>query len=178
MKRLLFCTALLALVGAPNLTAQDGGHAQTRDGFWFNAGIGVGSLGCDDCDRESGFSGQLALGGTVSDRVILGASANFWTKEESGVTLNVGVLAAMIRFYTSQTGGFFLTGGLGIGSVDVEVSGFGDGSEQGFGSLLGAGYDFRVGENVSITPFFNGYGVNSDLINVNVAQVGVGVTVH
>lgn len=179
MKRLLFCIALFALVGVPSLGAQEAGHPQTRDGFWFNGGVGYGTLGCDDCDsREGGFSGQLALGGTVSNKVLLGGSANFWTKEENGVTVNVGVVSAMIRFYTSQTGGFFLTGGLGVGTVDVEISGFGDGSETGFGALLGLGYDFRVGENVSITPFWNGYAVSSDVIDVDVGQIGVGVTVH
>src|SRR5215216_6893869 len=34
-----------------------------RKGFWFNAGLGYGTLGCEDCDsRQGSVSGSLALG--------------------------------------------------------------------------------------------------------------------
>src|SRR5262245_12340009 len=45
-----------------------------REGFWFNAGLGEGWLGCDNCDggRAGGLSGGLSLGGTLSPRVLMG----------------------------------------------------------------------------------------------------------
>ena len=74
---LLIATAL----SAPPLLAQS--RPNTRQGFWFNVGLGAGSLGCDDCDtRTNGLSGQLSLGGTISPRFLLGASSNGWTKRK------------------------------------------------------------------------------------------------
>ena len=110
--------------------------------------------------------------------MLLGAGTNGWTKSEDGVNLTVGTLTALIRFYTSATGGFFLTGGLGVGVIDIDISGFGGDSETGFGALLGLGYDFRVDGNVSLTPFWNGFAVASSDVDANVGQIGVGVTIH
>lgn len=154
-------------------------HKQTRQGFWFNVGLGYGSLGCQDCSgREGSLSGGLALGGTLSQKVVIGAGTNGWTKSEGGVTLTVSTLTALIRFYPSATGGFFLLGGLGVGTISGSISGFGSSSETGTGAVLGLGYDFRVGENVSLTPFWNGFATNTSNADANVGQIGLGVTIH
>lgn len=154
-------------------------HKQTRDGFWFNLGLGYGSLGCQNCgSREGSVSGGLALGGTLSQKVVIGAGTNGWTKSEGGATLTVSTLTALIRFYPSATGGFFLLGGLGVGQIHVSVSGLGSDSETGAAALLGLGYDVRVGNNVSITPFWNGFATNTTNSDANVGQIGVGVTIH
>ena len=156
-----------------------GQHPQTRDGIWFNVGMGYGSLGCDDCDsREGSWSGGLALGGALSQKVMLGVGTNGWTKSEGGVTLTTGTVTALIRFYPSRTGGFFLLGGLGLGTIHVSVDGFGSDSETGTGALVGLGYDFRIGKSVSLTPFWNGFAVRTDNADANVGQIGIGLTVH
>ncbi len=150
-----------------------------RSGFWFSGGLGFGSLGCDGCDgREGGLSGGLTFGGTLSDKLLLGVGTAGWTKSELGATLNVGVLDARLRFYPMPTSGFFLTGGLGLGTVHASVDGFGSETEVGLGALLGLGYDFRVGANVSVTPFWNGYAVQSGDMDANVGQLGMSITVH
>ena len=41
------------------------------------------------------------------------------------------------------------------------VSDFGSETETGFGALLGLGWDIRVGKNVSLTPFWNGFSANT-----------------
>jgi hypothetical protein len=152
---------------------------QVRQNFWFNFGLGYGSLGCDDCDERTGSAtGILALGGTLSQKVLLGGGIAAWSKDEDGGKLDVGTVAAIIRFYPSATGGFFLTGGLGVGTIRIEIDNVGSDTEQGFGVLLGLGYDIRVGRSVSITPFLNGFGVRSDDVDANVGQIGVGITVH
>jgi hypothetical protein len=167
---------LACLAFAPSLTAQ---RPHVRDGFWFNVGLGVGSLGCDDCgSRESALSGQIGLGGTLSDKVIIGAMSNGWTKSEGGVTLTAGTLVVGIRFYPSATGGFFLTGGLGLGSISAEFAGFGSDSEIGTGAMVGLGWDIRVGDNVSLTPFWNGFATKTDNADANVGQIGLSVTIH
>lgn len=178
MRTRVIVTALTCLALLPLATAE-AQHPQTRRGFWFNGGLGYGSLGCQDCSgREGALSGQLSLGGTLSDHLYLGVGTNGWTKSESGVTLTVGTLTALVRVYPSATGGFFLTGGLGLGTVDLDISGFGSGSETGVGALVGLGYDIRVGANVSLTPFWNGFAINHDLGDANVGQLGLSVTLH
>jgi len=92
--------------------------------------------------------------------------------------VTVSTLTAAIRFYPSATGGFFLIGGLGLGTVSANVSGFGSASETGAGALLGLGYDLRVGRNVSLTPYWNGFAMNSSSDDANVGQLGLAITVH
>lgn len=181
MRALLRATSVAALILAafsPQVASAQG-HSQTRQGFWFNGGMGYGSLGCQDCGgREGGLSGGIALGGAVSQKVLLGVGTNAWTKSESGGRLTVGTLTALIRFYPSSTGGFFLLGGLGVGQVHAELSGFGSASETGAGALVGLGYDFRVGQNVSLTPYWNGFAMSTSNSDANVGQLGLGITVH
>lgn len=176
------CIVLLLLAATPRLgIAQDGDatpNPNPRSGFWFNGGLGWGSLGCQDCsDRESSWTGNLTFGGTISQKVLLAGSSNVWTKSEDGVTLTTGALTALIRFYPSATGAFFLTGGLGVGTVSVDTS-VGDDSETGAAALLGLGYDFRVSDNVSLTPFLNGVGLSFSDGDLNFSQLGLSVTVH
>jgi hypothetical protein len=181
MRALIRATSVVALVLAAlsPRAASAQGHSQTRSGFWFNGGMGYGSLGCQDCSgREGGLSGGVAVGGTLSQKVLLGVGTNAWTKSENGATLSVGTLTALIRFYPSATGGFFLVGGLGLGTVRAELSGFGSASETGAGALVGLGYDIRVGQNVSLTPYWNGFAMSSSNSDANVGQIGLGVTVH
>ncbi len=171
-----FALASLLLLSAAPAAAQ---HPQVRNGFWFNLGLGYGSLGCDGCgSRTGGFSGGLSLGGALSEKVLLGVGTTGWTKSEGGVTTTVGTLDARIRFYPSATGGFFLTGGLGLGSISADVSGLGSASETGVGLVLGLGVDIRLAKNLSFTPFWNGFAVRSSDSDANVGQIGVGLTIH
>lgn len=172
--------ALLAVAPQEGV-AQDSEEAENkhaRSGFWFNGGLGGGSLGCSDCgDRETGLTGNLTFGGTVSPKVLLAGSSNAWTKSENGTTLTAGAVTAMMRFYPSATGGFYLAGGLGIATLSID-SQFGDASETGAAAILGLGYDFRVSQNVSLTPYLNGVGANFDGGDLNFNQLGLSVTVH
>jgi hypothetical protein len=178
MRRTFTFAAGLALVALTAGTAA-AQHPQVRDGFWFSGGLGYGSLGCDDCDgRVGGLSGGLSLGGTLNEHWLLGVGTTGWYRSEDGSTLTVGTLDARARFYTSASGGFFLTGGLGLGTISASVDGFGSDSEVGFGLMLGLGYDFRVGDNLSLTPFWNGFAVRSGDADANVGQLGLSLTVH
>lgn len=167
--------ALMTAIAAVPAVAQ---HPQTRRGFWFNGGLGYGSLGCQNCDgRTGGLSGGISLGGVLSRNVLFGVGTTGWTKSESGVTLTVGTLDARFRFYPKATGGFFLTAGLGLGAISA--SGGGDSqTETGVGLMLGLGIDIRIGDNVSLTPFWNGFAVSASGDDANVGQLGLGITVH
>jgi hypothetical protein len=166
--------AAVSVVG--NAQAQ---NAQTRDGFWFSGGLGYGSLGCDNCgSREGAVSGGLSLGGTISPRFLLGVGTSGWTKSEQGATLTVAEIDARVRFYPQARGGFFLTGGIGVGSVTGSVTGFGSNTESGGAAILGMGYDIRVARNTSITPYWNGYAMKNSNTDANVGQIGLAVTLH
>jgi hypothetical protein len=174
------------------------GHPQARQGFWIGFGAGYGSAeasaSCEDCDgggREGSFTGFLKLGGTLNERVLLGAEMNGWIKEQDDVTLTLGSFTGTVTFYPKATSGFFLKGGVGLSFVDTE---FNDGSfsatvsKTGWGVLAGIGYDLRVGRNVSITPSVNFYyGQPGDIAfegetiggwKQNVVDFSIGVTFH
>jgi len=170
----LLAVAVFAATVAGTAQAQN-----ARDGFWFSGGLGYGTLGCNDCSGRTGsISGNLSLGGTISPRFLLGAGASGWTKSEQGATLTVGLVDARVRFYPQTHGGFFVTGGVGLGTVTGEISGFGSHTETGLGMLLGMGWDIRVAKNVSMTPFWNGYAMQNNNTDANVGQVGLAVTLH
>ena len=156
------------------------GRSHTREGFWIGFGLGAGSLGCDECDgeRETAFSGNLKMGGTVNSRVLIGGETNGWYKSQSGITTTYGNLSAVVYFYPSETNGFYLKGGLGLASLAIDVAGYGSADETGGGAVLGLGYDARVGQNFSLTPYLNFMGGSFDGGNANVVQFGLGFTWH
>jgi hypothetical protein len=171
----------LAVVGSLVVSATSA-HAQvqnaSRSGFWFSGGLGYGSLGCQDCgSREGGLSGGLSLGGTISPRFLLGVGTTGWSKSQDGATVTVGTLDARVRFYPSTTGGFFLTGGLGVGSKRGSLGGI-SATETGVGTMLGLGWDIRVASNTSITPFWNGFAMQNNNVDANVGQAGIAITLH
>jgi hypothetical protein len=153
-------------------------NSNLRDGFWFSGGLGYGSLGCDGCDsREGSLSADLSVGGTLSQRWLIGVGSSAWSKTEQGVRLTVATLDARVRFYPSTTGGFFLTGGIGAGSMRGDVGGI-SATETGVGTILGLGWDIRVAKNASVTPYWNGFAMKNDNADANVGQAGIAITLH
>jgi len=181
------------------------GAAQERQGFWIGFGGGYGSAGvsCDDCDdgREGSGAGYLRLGATLNERVLLGGEFNIWSKsarsdvegEDFEATFNLYNFVGSVTFYPNPSKGFFVRGGAGAAIADVDIES--DGSTltveigTGFGVVGGAGYDFRVGRNISVTPAVDfWYGNAGDLrfagqtflsnFKYNVVAVTVGITFH
>lgn len=176
MRKFLWITFLVPamLVMVPAESA-----AQERSGFWFSGGLGWASFGCEGCEgREGGVSGSLSLGTSLSQQLLVGVSSNAWTKSEEGARLTAGTLTATARYYPSATNGLHVAGGLGLGMLEVGVSGFGSARETGLGAVVGVGYDIRMMPNVSVTPYWNGIGMRIAEGNSNFAQFGIGVTFH
>ena len=162
-------------------------NPQAREGFWFNGGLGLGSYRahsgtCEDCDSNvSGLSGDLSLGGTFSDQLLLGGgSSGYYRSLENRETLRVGIVDARLRFYPIRASGLFLNGGVGIGTITTGVVGFSSASrtEHGIAGVVGVGWDIRVRPNVSLTPFWNGIGVSTSSATASFGQLGLGITVH
>lgn len=151
-------------------------QAPSRDGFFIGFGLGWGSLGVEGADeREGGASGYLKLGGALNDQVLLGAETNGWRKEEGGATLTVSNLSAVAYVYPDPEGGFYLRGGVGLATIDLDLGVFGSGDETGTGLTLGAGYDIGFGGRFGLTPFANYMYGSFDGGSVSVFQLGLGV---
>jgi hypothetical protein len=143
-------------------------------------GLGWGSMGCSDCagEREPGVSGYLKLGGTVNPRLLLGFELNAWTRERNNTTRSQGNASVVAFFYPQARRGFFLKGGVGVSTLDRGISEPGYDPQTGIGFLAGAGYDVRVGNNVSLTPYANVVYGKFDEGSTNVFQAGLGLSWH
>lgn len=118
--------------------------------------------GCGSSSREGGGTGFIKLGGTLSDKVLLGGEINAWTKSDSGVTAELGNVSFAAYLYPQPKSGFFVKGGVGFATTRFHDGGTIEAT--GFGFLMGVGYDIRVGTNISITPVGNFYlGFDGDL---------------
>lgn len=95
-------------------------RVHARQGMWVNAGLGVG-VGND----IGGQSGNLVLGWTLSTHFLLGVGTSDWRTGFDRATLTMGTLDLRTQFYPEVTGGFFLTGGLGLGYFRLSDSGTG-----------------------------------------------------
>ena len=145
-----------------------------RQGAWFSAGFGVGMASCATCEDGSvnGFSGGLSAGKVINDRILLGVgTAGLFG---SGAAAYAGsVVDARLRFYPVRTSGFFVTGGVGLGSAKAL-----DETRYGLSTVMGLGWDVPVGSNLSLTPFWNGIGVASWYDYAFAGQLGLGITIH
>ncbi|HEU5260268.1 MAG TPA: outer membrane beta-barrel protein [Gemmatimonadales bacterium] len=161
--RFLLALGALACLAASTASAQ---RPQTREGFWIGFGFGGGSAGlscntsfdpdCANLTRETGFTGHLKMGGTLSPKVLIGGESTAWTKDEQGLTSQLGNLAAAVYFYPAPATGFFVKGGPSF-SYHRSDDGTTNLTGTGFGFIIGAGYDVRVGRNISISPVANFY---------------------
>jgi hypothetical protein len=167
---------LLTMAGslAAQLPANSTQRLRPRDGLWFNAGLGVGTVGGGT--DTGGISGTLALGWAVNQNLSLAVATSDWRVPADRTSLNAGTLDLRVQFYPEKTGGFFLAGGLGLGYFWMDDGG--SGPNVGRGILVGLGFDARVAENASITTFINGVGIHTSDPRAQAIQAGVGVTFH
>ena len=192
--------ALLAVVAASPVLAQaQGATAPTRQGFTFSLGLGGGSaaIQCDGCDsdRENGLSGYLRMGGALRPNLIIGGETHGYTKTETEgadeLKATISYISAYAQFYPQPTNGFFVKGGLGLGMINFDLSGTINAEMKSTAAALtmGAGYDWRLAPNFSLTPYANFLfmakgdakvdGTSSgEKLGSNVLQLGLGVTWH
>ena len=180
MRRLLGLLVIMGLAtfAVPSyVSAQD--RPMTRGGFFIGFGFGYGSFSVEDAgEREASGSGYLKLGGTLNERVLLGVESNVWLKEELGVTITAGTVAGIIQFYPNPESGFYLKGGPGFTQIEVDAGGGLSVTDDGFGFLAGVGYEARLGNNFSLSPYGNYIYASHDGGNWNQFQLGLGVIWH
>jgi hypothetical protein len=154
-------TLVLALLCAASVLEAQSGNKQVRQGFWIAFGLGAGTfdLSCDGCsyDAKTDLSGTLRMGGTLSQKVLIGGESMGWLHSENNVDQVAGALSGVLLFYPSATGGLYLKGGLGVAYYSASASGFATEDLTAFALSGGVGYDIRLGRNFSLTPYFNGF---------------------
>src|SRR5216684_1441934 len=140
--------------------------AQDRSGFWFGAGGGYGSanVSCKDCgkgSRESSGVGYVRGGWNLNPQTRIGIEYDIWMKKQAietrvEGTVNLSNVSGTVSYYPSPTANFFVKGGAGasLGGTEFNVQGSKISADpgKGFGVIVGAGYDLRVGRRWSVTP--------------------------
>lgn len=154
--RIFVTILMLGLFAASTANAQ-GRHR--HDGFWIGFGLGAGVNTAQNLDdgRRGGGAAYVRLGGTVSQKVLLGGELSVWGRQDEAIpgTLSVTTTRSnatfTVLFFPSEKGGLFLKGGIGGANVEAETLGV-EVSEQGLGTTLGLGIDARLGRNLYLTP--------------------------
>ena len=134
--------AVLLLLSTPLM-------AQERSGLFFDLGLGAASSTVSvegESVSEWGFSGNMALGGTLSPSVQIGGGTFGFYKKDWGT---MGNLMAIINWFPSPTGNFWLRGGAGyyVWSEPFDVS------VSGFSFAASGGYDLMISPSIGIAPY-------------------------
>lgn len=183
MRCLTRSTAIVSALLVLSASVASAQRPQTREGFWIGFGFGWGSYGisCSGCSglgREGSYTGHLKMGGTVNPHLLLGGEVIAWSKSEGGATITAGNTSFAAYYYPQPASGLFLSAGVGFSRIEGSSGGSSSG-QTGPGFTVGAGYDLRVGTNLSITPVANWvYGHPESGFSHNFFQFGLGVTFH
>ncbi len=150
----LVCFNMLLLFLVPGIA--EGQAANGHEGFWIGFGIGGGSAKAENEEEAlGGGAAYLRLGGTLSQRWLLGGEVMAWGRRENEVSYSRGNVSFTALFYPSATAGFYLKGGIGASYVDISTTIIGpviSVSKGGGGFVLGAGFDIKLGSNIYLTP--------------------------
>jgi hypothetical protein len=96
------------------------------------------------------------MGGTLDQQWQIGGELlGFfpWSGIDEGYdedTNGFGAALFTARHYPRPQGNFFVTGGLGVGEIDLQEDNI---EATGYVAKIGAGYDLRVGRTFSFTPY-------------------------
>ena len=99
----LLLPAALSVTLAARVAAQDG---HQHRGFWIGSGLG-GGVSLDyllDGESFGGGGGYLRLGGTPSQKVLLGLEGMAWGRDLGGSLLGHGRASFVVLFYPSRHG--------------------------------------------------------------------------
>ena len=150
--------AVCATLAAPS-EALFGQDARTHEGFWISFGVGGGwnltrNVGVNPTS-EGGFAFDLRLGGTPSDKLLVGGELIGWGREDGDFMMSRGNANFTVMFYPSVQTGVYVKGGLGVATFTNSVS-IGNTTttttNSGFGGTVVLGWDVRVARNFFLTP--------------------------
>lgn len=161
--RVTMLALLGSLVCATETLAQS---TQEHRGLWGGFGIGTGINGSEG--NSWGVAAYGRVGGTLSQRVLIGGETAGWYGTRDETDLYRSNLSAVLLFYPSERGGLFFKGGAGLAFITTSINEFFtvggvnyysgvSQSETGFGATAGAGFDVRLGRNLYLVPEVDWY---------------------
>ena len=134
----------------------------TLRGPWLGAGLGTASaaVNCDICtgDRNGGLSGYLSGGFTFSRNLRAGAEISGWLDNTENVRQRLMLYGASLYWNPTPTASWYLKGGIGVLNYNADTTD--DDEDDALGASngalqLGAGYEFRAGSKLWLTPYAN-----------------------
>lgn len=150
-------SALFLLAVVPGM-ASAGAWPHERDGWTLGLNLGGGTAGVNvsgfDSGREGGAAGNLRVGYAFQNQFAVGLEGNAWTKNVDNETWTFSFGGPTFTFYPGSQG-FYLRGGVGVGTAKYEAESGGvtfSASDNGFGVLGAAGYEFRLARKFSLGP--------------------------
>lgn len=179
--------ALLALLALP---ADARGQRTRPEGVWVGFGVGGGlstSSEFSTLSQRWGGSFYARVGGTLSQRALLGAEFIAWGRKRDGLNPARGNLSLVALWYPAQTGPLFLKGGAGLAVASPlrasPAGGMTTHGTQGLGLGGGGGAHLRLGRSVFLTPnldlLFQYFPAGQDPSLSNfVVLATIGVTFH
>ena len=177
IERASVSVALVLAVHLLPVSTSRAGSPHTRDGWMLGLSVGGGpgkfktSTG-EDSSTEGGTVVDVRVGRMVSSKVLISGELDAWTRTEGNLDFWFFNFAGCATLYPGNpdtgSGGFYVRGGLGFASVDVDET---QGnttvtySEDGFGVLAGLGYELRLTRKFALGA---GMGINYLFINGDV----------
>jgi len=156
--RRLVLPVLVLLAAAPGRAQAEPG----RHGFWAGAQLGYGSLEVSSDQepfRQQGvFAMSFRLGFTPRRGLRLGAELNGWLLEafdpnDPAIGESVSQALVIAQIYPWPTRGWFLKAGAGRAMyTNHHPLAF---DSDGWGTTVGAGFDWSVGGRISLTPLLS-----------------------
>jgi hypothetical protein len=172
----------LLFTGLSRLEAQVGPYTPPGSGMWYSAGFGYASICRNGC--LSAANVEIGAGVVSSPKLHLGAVLAGLSKASEYYRTTLARAELRARYYPDLTGGFYLTGGLGLGMIRLSPGpeSFGRSLTQfGPAFLAGLGYDIQVSPRASVTLSADGSGVRGrgeDRLSLDVWKLGLGVLLH
>lgn len=169
---------MVTLLAASLTTAGGAQQLGAREGFWGSGGFGMafGAARCSVCSgsREAGVSASLGAGAAINPSVAIGVDGNGWRSDEGGVDLGMGAVTALLLWYPNPRAPWYFSVGSGLlfyraDDDDPDVPAV---TARSLGLRAGVGYDFRIADQFSLTPFFNFLGS----VGANLAADGESLT--
>jgi len=139
--------------------------------LWVELGAGPGRVriacsGCTDVVVASAPSSYLRIGGTVSDRVLIGVEvfasldrAFGFSRGDTTTTAETATATVVVLWFPSRRG-FFFKGGVGLASGQFTVpgtAGVDTSNGGGIGLTYGFGWDFAISRKLAFTTNLAAY---------------------
>jgi hypothetical protein len=181
VKPVCFALVLLYFIPTPSFAVEQ----FARSGFWGGIDVGVGwlqqSLDEIDVDDTDFFLGFKA-GYTLNPHLMLGLELSGWLLEETNledpaVGEGISQIFLISRYYPIRESNFFTKIGGGYANIWNNRPGE-TRRKNGWGLVVGAGYDFPTSANFALSPFVTfSYGDAEDL-TYKAVNFGIGLTLQ